>query len=128
MLGATEYADRIHIDFSVVNDMAYYNGIVFQGFVEGIPESVLSGGRYDKLVSKMGKRAGAIGFAVYIDLLERFGESDSERYDADVLLVYGEKSAAEVFSATREIVGEGKTVKAVRTDDGIGKYKEKKVL
>ena len=62
------------IDFSVVNDMSYYNGISFQGFVEGVPVSVLSGGQYDKLMAKMGRKSGAIGFAVYLDELERSEE------------------------------------------------------
>ena len=44
---------RVRIDFSVVNDMSYYNGIVFKGFVNGVPASVLSGGQYDKLMEKM---------------------------------------------------------------------------
>ena len=117
----------LFVDFSVVNDMSYYDGIIFNGYINGISESILSGGRYDKLLSKIGKKAGAIGFAVYIDLLERLGE-DEESYDADLLLVYGEASAAEVVAAVKLLVEEGKTVKAVREDDGKGKYKEKKVL
>ena len=59
----------IVIDFSVVNALNYYNGISFKGFVEGVPTSVLSGGQYDKLMQKMGRKSGAIGFAVYLDEL-----------------------------------------------------------
>ena len=61
--------DKINIDFSVVNNMKYYNGIVFKGFVEGIPTGILSGGQYDNLMEKMGKKSRAIGFAVYLDEL-----------------------------------------------------------
>lgn len=63
--------EKIRIDFSVVNDGKYYNGVAFQGFVEGVPTSVLSGGQYDKLMKKMKKNGRAIGFAVYLDGLER---------------------------------------------------------
>jgi ATP phosphoribosyltransferase regulatory subunit len=66
------------IDFSVVNDMSYYNGISFKGFVEGVPVSVLSGGQYDNLMKKMGRKSGAIGFAVYLDELERKGVDSYE--------------------------------------------------
>ena len=59
------------LDFSLVSDRNYYNGITFKGFISGIPESVLSGGRYDRLMEKMGRRSKAVGFAVYLDLLER---------------------------------------------------------
>ena len=63
--------DCVNVDFSVVNDMNYYNGIVFCGFVQGIPEGVLSGGQYDALMRKMNRKDHAIGFAIYPALLER---------------------------------------------------------
>ena len=62
---------EINFDFSIVNDLSYYSGVIFQGYIEGIPAKVVSGGRYDKLLRKFGKRSGAVGFAVYLDLLER---------------------------------------------------------
>ena len=63
--------DRINLDMSIINNLSYYSGIIFQGFIEGIPKRVLSGGRYDELLQKLGKKSGAIGFAVYLDLLEQ---------------------------------------------------------
>jgi len=80
-------ADKMRLDFSVVNDMSYYNGIVFKGFVNGVPAGVLSGGQYDGLMQKMGRSARAIGFAVYLDLLERFGATAPE-FDVDAVLLY----------------------------------------
>jgi ATP phosphoribosyltransferase regulatory subunit len=74
VLGMIKDTSSVIIDFSVVNDMSYYNGISFKGFVEGVPVSVLSGGQYDKLMAKMGRKSGAIGFAVYLDELERSEE------------------------------------------------------
>ena len=62
--------DSIKIDFSIVSDMNYYNGIVFRGFLNGIPSSVLSGGQYDRLMEKMDRKSRAVGFAVYIDLMQ----------------------------------------------------------
>jgi len=62
--------DMLNIDFSVVNTTKYYNGMVFKGFIESIPNRVLSGGQYGKLLKKLGKSARAIGFAVYLDQLE----------------------------------------------------------
>ncbi len=63
--------EKTVIDFSVVNDMNYYNGIAFKGYIEGVPTGILSGGQYDNLMKKMNKRFGAIGFAVYLDELSR---------------------------------------------------------
>lgn len=62
--------DHIIIDFSAISDMNYYNGIIFRGFLDGIPDSVLSGGQYDRLMKKMGRRSQAVGFAVYLDKLQ----------------------------------------------------------
>ena len=67
-LGETK---NVHVDFSVVNDMKYYNGFAFKGFIEGIPTGILSGGQYDRLMKEMGKNSQAIGFAVYLDELGR---------------------------------------------------------
>lgn len=83
----TAYCDKFRIDFSVIGDMNYYSGIVFKGFVDGIPNGILSGGRYDRLMSKMGRKSGAIGFAVYLDMLERLSDSMSE-YDVDAVVLY----------------------------------------
>ena len=62
---------NICVDFSVVNNMNYYNGIAFKGFIDGIPTGILSGGQYDRLLLKMNKKTQAIGFAVYLDELEK---------------------------------------------------------
>ena len=64
---------KAELDFSLAGDLHYYNGIVFQGFLEGVPESVLSGGQYDGLMRSMGMRANAAGFAVYLDRIQNAG-------------------------------------------------------
>ena len=88
-LVAGGYGDMLRIDFSVVDEDSYYNGIVFRGFAEGVPDSVLSGGQYDRLMRQMGRRGGAVGFAVYLDRLGRMPEATRE-YDVDTLLLYTE--------------------------------------
>jgi len=80
-------ANMLNIDFSVINTIKYYNGIVFKGFIEGAPNGVLSGGEYDKLMQKMGKKSKAIGFAVYLDILEDLDDSQPD-YDVDILITY----------------------------------------
>ncbi len=63
------HGNRVQIDFSVIHNMSYYNGLVFRGFVRGLSKSILSGGQYDALLARMGKNSRAIGFAVYMDQL-----------------------------------------------------------
>ena len=73
-----EFHDNIRIDFSVVSDRGYYNGVIFKGFINGVPDSALSGGRYDKLMHRMKRRSKAVGFAVYLDMLERMDAQTAE--------------------------------------------------
>ncbi|MDD5921592.1 MAG: ATP phosphoribosyltransferase regulatory subunit [Eubacteriales bacterium] len=101
---------QVRIDFSIVNDMNYYSGILFKGFIDGVPRSVLSGGQYDLLLRRMGKEGGAIGFAVYLDYLEQV-LSGHERNDADVLLLYDEEdSASDIQNAFHILSQRGKSV------------------
>lgn len=91
----------VNLDFSVVNDMDYYNGLIFKGFVDGIPSGVLAGGRYDNLLARMGRSGEAIGFAVYLDQLERFLEP-KPAYDVDTLVLYDEGTDPEAMTQTVE--------------------------
>ncbi|MBR2342871.1 MAG: ATP phosphoribosyltransferase regulatory subunit [Clostridia bacterium] len=61
----------ISLDFSLLSDMSYYNGIAIKGFVSGIPTGVLSGGQYDRLMKKMNRKSRAVGFAVYLDEISK---------------------------------------------------------
>ena len=106
---------NVRIDFSVVNDMNYYNGIVFQGFVPSIPTDVLSGGQYDNLMARMEKKSGAIGFALYLDRLEAL-VSPRKEYDVDALLLYSENdSPAAILAAVQELSRQGLTVLAQKS-------------
>mgnify|MGYP002508029908 CR=1 FL=1 len=50
-------ARRLRLDFSIVNNMDYYNGLIFRGYLPGLPSGVLSGGRYDNLLHSRGTPA-----------------------------------------------------------------------
>ena len=114
---------NINIDFSIINNMSYYNGIVFKGYVAGIPSHILSGGRYDRLLQKLGKNAGAIGFALYLDMLDMLNFEDDE-YDADVLLLYDESiKPGDIASAAFDITSEGESVAASAEMPANGKYR-----
>ena len=124
ILSSYGLTDKLYVDFSIVNDMNYYDGIIFKGFINGIFDSVLSGGRYDRLMEKLGKKMGAIGFAVYLDQLERFGASD-DGYDVDVLLLYNDDTpVSKVISAVNRFRADGKSVRATNTLDKSVSYKK----
>ena len=106
---------RIRLDFSVVQDMNYYNGIVLKGFVRGIPTAILSGGQYDRLMERMGRKSGAIGFAVYLDLLKDLAKTTAD-YDVDTLVLYDDATpAAEIAAAVASLIRQGKRAMAQPT-------------
>lgn len=107
MLDAAGCGERINLDFSIVNDMSYYNSIIFQGYIEGIPTPALSGGRYDNLLKKFGKEAGAVGYAIYLSALESLAPRRSP-YDVDALLIYSPDTApAKLAAAVKALTDEG---------------------
>lgn len=99
----------LRLDFSVAVGAKYYGGIAFEGFVEGIPERVLSGGCYDKLMAKMGRSSSALGFALYLDLLSRLevGDGGKEetllRYPADLPLKTIHEKAEQLRRAGQQV-------------------------
>lgn len=123
LLLETGYADRLRIDFSVTNDMDYYNGITFQGFIRSIPQSVLSGGRYDNLLRKFSRKSDAIGFAVYTDLFDRYSKSEKS-LTADVAVIYDKDDIKGLSLAVSKIIDAGNSVRVqqhLAPDQNFGK-------
>ncbi len=125
MLNSSEFSEKIIFDFSVVNDMSYYNGIVFKGFLSEICEGVLSGGQYDNLMQKMDRKSGAVGFALYLDLLEQLSKP-KKVFDVDVLLIYGENDDKQkVAQKVNEFVNKGLSVSAQKCVPEKLRFKQK---
>ena len=117
-----EAGQDVQIDLSLSGEMEYYNGLVLQGYLQGAARPVLRGGRYDLLARKFTPGAGAVGFAVYLDELDRLAPAPPAAA-APALLnvalpkgrlgdkVYGLLAAAgcltpEDYNATRKLVVE----------------------
>lgn len=79
----------VRLDFTILSDLDYYNGIVMQGYVENYPKAILTGGQYDRLIAKFNKNMGAIGFALALGELNSCYPNRPE-YDFDIFLQYGE--------------------------------------
>ncbi|MBE6667161.1 MAG: hypothetical protein E7607_02480 [Ruminococcaceae bacterium] len=124
VMKAEGMSERIFVDFSVVNDVNYYDGVCFKGFINGIPDSVLSGGRYDKLLRKLDKKQGAIGFAVYLDRLERF-DSALPEYDVDIVLTYDKGTdVKKIIEAKNELAKDGARVLVGEHPDKSQRYRK----
>lgn len=125
LLCQTEFYDKIRVDLSLTGDMRYYNGLVFKGYISGVSGGILSGGEYGLLAKKMGKNCSAIGFAVYIDLLENYNFQASAS-DVDILIIYDEKTDIKrLINAINDITNGGKSVRAQKS---VGKIRSKEIL
>ncbi len=98
--------------------------MIFLGFIEGLNSSVLSGGRYDHLMKKMGKKSGAVGFSVSLSKLESL-EREERTTDVDVLLLYNDdEDPAAIERAAAALRADGSTVmvqKKIPSDIRAGK-------
>ena len=104
ILDSAGCAGSLRLDVSVGSDMGYYSGVVFQGYLPGIPTAVLSGGQYDKLPHRLGRSSRAIGFAIYLDLLS--APEEEEPVDTLILHDAGADPAA-LMEAARAAALEG---------------------
>ncbi len=115
MLDRYGCAGRLRLDFSLVNDLQYYNGVIFKGYLRGLPCELLSGGRYDRLARRFG-REGAIGFGINTDLLERLTPAVDD-YDVDVLLTYtAEVPCDAICRAAKTVADSGRSVRVQPAD------------
>ena len=105
---------KIQLDFSIINDTDYYNGIVFKGYVAGIPRSVLAGGEYSVMMEKMGRDADAIGFALYLNELQSLSTT-RPLYDVEAIVLYGEEiDCGKLALSVRKLKNEGNRVIALK--------------
>ena len=119
-----ELPGKINIDFSVMSDINYYNGFIFNGFISGVPRAVLSGGQYDKLLSGMGRKSKGLGFAVFMDALE-FLNKKEEDLDSDVLIIYKNDNDPEmIYKKASEYTSKGKSVTLLKKMPGEGRFGE----
>jgi len=110
--------DMVRIDFSVGSDLGYYSGVVFRGYLEGIPTSILSGGQYDRLPRKMGRKARAIGFAIYLDLLQQLGQPENA-LDVDTLILHdGTADPQALLELSREAAKTGSVLVCRQKPEG----------
>ena len=117
ILDSQGLGDFVRVDFSLWSKMTYYNGVVFRGYLANIPEAVLSGGVYDRLAVRMGKHSRAVGFAVYMDLLEQLQGTDA--FDVDiVLLCKVDEDPIAVNRAAAALLEKGSVLVCTQIPDG----------
>ena len=111
---------EITVDLGLVNKTDYYTGLIIKGYLQGHGEEVLSGGRYDRLISEFGYDVPAVGFAVNVNaiakVIEKSGEIPSS--PAPDAIVYAESGfEAEAFKVSGKLRAEGLVVETALFED-----------
>ena len=65
-------------------------------------------------MEKMGKKSSAIGFDIYMDLINDY-DTPLEGYDVDILLLYSKTASPDaLFEAVQKLISQGYTVQTQR--------------
>ena len=91
ILDSLGYGDKLTFDLGIVPRLNYYTGIIFKGYVEGIGDTVLRGGRYDELISTFGRDLPAVGFSINLDPLVQLEDEKSNREAEKYRIIYNPK-------------------------------------
>ncbi|MDE7094464.1 MAG: ATP phosphoribosyltransferase regulatory subunit [Oscillospiraceae bacterium] len=95
---------NIIVDLGLVNKTDYYTGLVIKGYLEGYGEEVLSGGRYDKLLSEFGYDIPAVGMAVNVDAVANvIAKKYTPKITAPDILIVAEK-CCEALAVKKAVV------------------------
>lgn len=66
VLKSYQIEDYVTFDLGMVNQLNYYTGIIFRGYIFDSGLSIIDGGRYDDLVAQYGVYKPAVGFSLKI--------------------------------------------------------------
>lgn len=112
------YGDWLQFDASVVRGLAYYTGVVFEGFDKaGVLRAICGGGRYDRLLSLYGspKEIPCCGFGfgdcVIVELLKEKNVTPSFTAKVDfVVAAYNLDMMGQAYQVARRLRLAGKSV------------------
>lgn len=69
LLAADGLLRYVSVDLGMMGNLDYYTGIIFKGFTYGIGFPVITGGRYDRVVSEFGRTLPSTGFSLGVNLV-----------------------------------------------------------
>ena len=113
------YDDKITFDLGMVPRLNYYTGIIFRGYGEGVGNTVLRGGRYDKLITSGDKYIPAIGFSLDINsVIENVKICEKIQSNRNSCKIYySEKDRIEAIKKSGELRKQGKIVELIPNDN-----------
>lgn len=113
------YGDKVTFDLGMVPRLNYYTGIIFRGYGEGVGNTVLRGGRYDKLITSGDKYIPAIGFSLDINsVIENVKISEKVKgTDKGCKIYYSLNNRIEAIKKSKELRKQGRVVELIPDDD-----------
>lgn len=106
-IGLSSY---LSIDLGMVQDLNYYTGIIFRGYTHGVGGNILTGGRYDNLITQFGDNEPATGFAIDVDSVISALDDNNKAFEDEktkVLICYGSNSFKEAYEKALELRSKG---------------------
>lgn len=115
--------EYICFDLSLVGNQNYYTGLIYNGFAEGSPAPICTGGRYDNLFESFERSAPATGFAINVDALVEVSEFEANKPNK-TLIIYTPGKRHENIRIAEQLRSEGKRVVIIDKNKVTEKYKE----
>jgi ATP phosphoribosyltransferase regulatory subunit len=112
----------VSVDLGMVQSLNYYTGVIFRGFTHGAGFPIVSGGRYDNLVEKFGRKCPATGFSLGINMvmiaLDR-QKISIEKPNIDSLICYEADGRKTAFKVCGELRKQGLVIEMNITQESI---------
>ncbi|MBE6051298.1 MAG: ATP phosphoribosyltransferase regulatory subunit [Clostridium sp.] len=97
------YEKTVLYDLGMVPRLNYYTGITFRGYVDGVGAAVLSGGRYDKLISTFGADKPAVGFSMNLDSVLDVIKDKNKELSESYIIYYNKENQVDAFVKSKEL-------------------------
>lgn len=103
--------DYINLDLSLIRNLRYYTGIVFEVFTEKLGYFICGGGRYDNLIGQYhDKEIPAAGFALNVDRIRKIAADINGNLSPEIMVIFNSARRKKALSIIKRLHNEGKRV------------------
>ena len=118
----------VTLDLGMLSKMDYYTGVIFKAYTYGTGEAIVSGGRYDNLMSQFGKDAPAVGVVFLLNQLMEALYSEKvavEVPNEDILVLYRSANRSLAIDLAKQLREDGHPAFLMRknADTPLDEYK-----
>ena len=122
------YGVEKYISFETgsLSEYYYYTGIIFAGYTYGNGAPIVTGGRYDNLLSNFGESRPAIGFGIFVDQLQFALDRQNILYtkkNKKIILCYKNNNRNTAINEAIKLREQGNIVELIPLKDDFDKTK-----